>query len=1721
MALVPFLGVPEVLKVAKPVQLEGGKGCVLYYRYLIREDKQHDCCAGLRHVTEIQKAGRGLYGYFCDLCKFTCQAPSVIHQHVCGYQHVINYLEQDHPYIYGKVLLESEEQVKKKMTDFHVRELRQTEGLEAINVVMVRLKDKQQGDNIKSETVAREKKQSKLPQNLDKHRASLPSSESSEKPKGYQKHAEATRGDQKPAQKYEKSSQVLKKPSQMQQKAQVHQPSSKEFGKASETIQKPHKSQTSSKALRKPSQMQQKPSQEHQKSSQIHQKSSQIHQNQKTSQMQQKPSQVHQEQSQVQQKPSQGQEKPSQVHQKPSQVQQKSSQVCQKQSQVQQKPSQVQQKPSQAQQKSSQICQKLSQVRQKPEVGKKPEQQQKDVLIHKNGPVSASHVRWKPELDNINIYKLLKIECGEKPVIGLQYIHETIDKSSEDPISYQCKLCCLTFTIATICKHLTSFVHRFKYLEKNYTELCEQIKRAPQLLENYCCWIDATYGREDCVLRKVLIKDGKDGRPVYIEMKSVTDLEYTSPWKDVYSLEKLKQMSQTVQSKPQKPTAAEERIKEQVKDIMKDIEDKTADINKISHGCREGQNKMMTDAESTGVAASVAERAGETYIWKKEYEKLRERISNQEIVKCQRRSKFLSTYGDKAGKIPLTGLKEITEFQLPDVNAQPWYLCFLCEKRLCSMKIFDHVTSHDHRLQYMKSNYQYLYDLVTSNNPAAMSVDGFAKEIASTEGDVREMEVMLELNSEVQNRTMEVRDKTSSSNQEVVRNKCDRKRLGSSDVSTKTVRPVLKDSDMQNSENNRFKENLSLEKGNNEKDCNVKRMRAVSSPGGSCNRDKQRKTHRSGPVKNSGSNDPLEKSCDPTESACQRNDKYVKRQSDDKFSAGKEGVPRSAENVQLKRTLESDSGSQENVEKQRTDSPRKKRMRSQAVSAVDSNLQKSSDKMTDINQYKKVRDSVKEEKKHNTLQQLIDEWPHTSMIGLDYICEIKHSVREDFPPLYRCDICGNTDSKHLAAREMLFHVCSRNHRESFFKNIRKDLFMEIQSNTTDQISYNSLLDQYAKLYQDRTSECFHTESVDDDLLWQRFQTQDKKVNPSTISSTVVQMKAGSPAVKISYYVSPSEIHLQLTDTDKTAVNELMKDMQVVYNNSVHDSHVKWEEGMFCAAFLMSEKLWYRGKITEIATPGQGFEVLLIDYGSKHRVSDHNLRCVLKQFRGLPCLSFCSKLCDLKPANSLVEWPSSTNTLVKNVVQRRKLFLEKKGRVKDGKLPVDLLIESEDKLSGTKKYRSLSLILQREGVAVKEGLDNLSADSNFSSGMPVKTEVKSGPVCENESTSVRETEERENFTTLYSHDSTTGDFLNQGNLSGNIDPPNAESRFPVTLGVQSQVCFEYNHGFTDYNSPLEPIESSAMDSCFGLKDNSSYRSDIFSTEHLQEPFEVHPEQCMSEDLVPHINSDLDYPAFMHDPFQPNERVEASRFFGNDQSHYYDGTRVMQASTDYEDSMEIDYPQKSQQMVRDPPYLKCSFSAVHPVQAVQQDLVVGQEFCGTTELSFSSLKSLDSFDFGAAHVGSGLHLPKTRQDKRKRMRRRGKHDKKHFRPSEEHLGPSKEHFRSLNRYFGPSISNNKKLKRRRNRNKQNQSNKVAGGLLHDGTSTNDKPVEKDESGKSTKEIGSKEKASGILTSVWERLNASDEEDINLSESELQELEATLNSSNQFGSDASDQE
>ncbi|XP_060607384.1 uncharacterized protein LOC132759586, partial [Ruditapes philippinarum] len=132
---------------------------------------------------------------------------------------------------------------------------------------------------------------------------------------------------------------------------------------------------------------------------------------------------------------------------------------------------------------------------------------------------------------------------------------------------------------------------------------------------------------------------------------------------------------------------------------------------------------------------------------------------------------------------------------------------------------------------------------------------------------------------------------------------------------------------------------------------------------------------------------------------------------------------------------------------------------------------------------------------------------------------------------------------------------------------------------------------------------------------------------------LVQLKDACLHVKICNYVSPSEIHLQLVQTDKTACQELMKKMQMTYWNTKPDNMVKWEVGWFCAAFLMSKNIWYRGKITNATPKKQSFQVFLIDYGSTHMISEHNLRRVHKQFQTIPCLSFCCKLSDLRPGNS--------------------------------------------------------------------------------------------------------------------------------------------------------------------------------------------------------------------------------------------------------------------------------------------------------------------------------------------------------------------------------------------------------------------------------------------------------------------------------------------------------
>ena len=45
----------------------------------------------------------------------------------------------------------------------------------------------------------------------------------------------------------------------------------------------------------------------------------------------------------------------------------------------------------------------------------------------------------------------------------------------------------------------------------------------------------------------------------------------------------------------------------------------------------------------------------------------------------------------------------MTEFQKPDKNEEPWYMCFLCQCRIPWKSILDHITSVQHRLDYMVS----------------------------------------------------------------------------------------------------------------------------------------------------------------------------------------------------------------------------------------------------------------------------------------------------------------------------------------------------------------------------------------------------------------------------------------------------------------------------------------------------------------------------------------------------------------------------------------------------------------------------------------------------------------------------------------------------------------------------------------------------------------------------------------------------------------------------------------------------------------------------------------------------------------------------------------------------------------------------------------------------------------------------------------------------------
>ncbi|XP_052216056.1 uncharacterized protein LOC127834340 isoform X6 [Dreissena polymorpha] len=212
--------------------------------------------------------------------------------------------------------------------------------------------------------------------------------------------------------------------------------------------------------------------------------------------------------------------------------------------------------------------------------------------------------------------------------------------------------------------------------------------------------------------------------------------------KDAHNLElekclQAKQVSSDIQAKsakkivmPEKQGSDSENVKSNIESVGNTVLNPSTGMSKLSFKIRSKSDKEPKAK----------------FNWKEEYELIKQRIEKQSIVKCQRASKFLRVHGSRSTRTPLIGLKEVTEFQRPDITADPWYLCFVCEERLDWHSILQHVTSRSHRLAYMKKNYHYLYELATgSGGDSITEVTDYASLIQTTEDAVRELDVMLEM----------------------------------------------------------------------------------------------------------------------------------------------------------------------------------------------------------------------------------------------------------------------------------------------------------------------------------------------------------------------------------------------------------------------------------------------------------------------------------------------------------------------------------------------------------------------------------------------------------------------------------------------------------------------------------------------------------------------------------------------------------------------------------------------------------------------------------------------------------------------------------------------------------------------------------------------------------------------------------------------------------------
>ncbi|XP_038076569.1 RING finger protein 17-like isoform X2 [Patiria miniata] len=203
------------------------------------------------------------------------------------------------------------------------------------------------------------------------------------------------------------------------------------------------------------------------------------------------------------------------------------------------------------------------------------------------------------------------------------------------------------------------------------------------------------------------------------------------------------------------------------------------------------------------------------------------------------------------------------------------------------------------------------------------------------------------------------------------------------------------------------------------------------------------------------------------------------------------------------------------------------------------------------------------------------------------------------------------------------------------------------------------------------------------------------------------------SVHVSHVESPACFYIQLSTAGKDGLDSLLETMTLTHQQLESAEDIVWQEGDMCAALLVREGAWCRGRIKTVL-PDENAVILFTDYGNTEVVSFTNIRPLSTKFQKDPPFAIQCHLADVMPGGDKQKWTRTACEFLAATLSDLECVIVKKGDLQNGSLPIDLLYERsiQEKLEQqtTEDFGSIAQLLILKGLAlpVRRGLTKATA-----------------------------------------------------------------------------------------------------------------------------------------------------------------------------------------------------------------------------------------------------------------------------------------------------------------------------------------------------------------------------------------------------------------------------